>query len=73
MLGYKGIQGGCRRELCSAVDARRIGRERHVVSQFKHAYASNHRDAYSGLESSSPQIVLEHQTVLSHGEKITNL
>ena len=73
-LGYRGMP---RRWMpseifYSAVDARRIiGREHGFTLYLKSNTLMRQicRDAYSGLESSSPPPVLENQTVLSYGEE----
>ena len=73
-LGYKGMPRRWMPSeiLYSAVDARRIIGREHGFTLYLNSNTLMRRiccDAYSGLESSSPQIVLEHQTVLSHGEE----
>jgi len=73
-LGYKGMPRRWMPSeiLYSAVDARRIIGREHGFTLYLNSNTLMRRicrDAYSGLESSSPQIVLEHQTVFSYGEE----
>ena len=58
--------------LYSAVDARRIIGREHGLPLYLKSNTLMHRicrDAYSGLERSSPKTVLEHKTVLSEDEE----
>ncbi len=73
-LGYKGMPRRWMPSeiIYSAVDARRIIGREHGFPLYLRSNTLMHqicRDAYGGLESSTLQPALEHQTVLSNGEE----